>query len=273
MSTKLSARDLLERHRSWTEAGQLPAELGMHRVRDRGVEHYGPTPEFIETFDGRRDLMSRFSGDEPAAALIRKSDLAPLHQNHRRTGWPLFVLDASHGHLALVANVLPEGAEDQNPILEILFDEYVPLEHETLLEFDERVQIVGWEIEEPLVRGSRRTLKLMFHVLKSLPGGSKIQTRFRKRSLSWFNADWHDLAENIYPCTHWRKGDYVLHRFTFDVPLVEVFTGPYGIWIALRRSEKSQLPITIPEGKRGKFGVEVKDKKRNFAMIGEVDVL
>jgi hypothetical protein len=273
MSTKLSTRHLLERHEAWVEAGQLPAVLAMHRVRDRGVEHYGPEPERLETFDGRHDLIARFSGEAPVAALVRTSELAPLHQHHRRNGWPLFVLDTSHARLLLIANVLPEGTEDVNPILEILFDENVPLENETLLEFDERVQIVGWEIETPLVRGSRPTLKLMLRVLKSLPGGAKIQMRFKKRKLSWFNADWHELAENIYPCSHWREGDYVLHRFSFDMPVLEVFSGPYDLLIALRRSAKKNFPITIPDGKRGDFGVEVPGRKRSFAKIGEVDVL
>jgi len=269
-SDMLSPKAVLARHAELALAGALGPELAVHRIRDKALPLYGPTA--LESLASRRDISAYLTADEPRAVLIRSLDLAAVYQHHRQAGTPLYVLDASHHHLRLVANVLPEGAVDQNPIPAVLFDEPPELEHPTLVRFEEYVEIIGWQVDEPIVRGRKHTLQLALRVLRPLPGGSKIYSRFIGGRLSRINGEPTPIADDVYPCNLWRAGDYVLHRLEFDAPTLEILPGTYDFMVGLRRSEQKNYTISIPEGPTGEHGVEIDDPKRSFAKIGTVEV-
>lgn len=267
-----SPKRTLARWQGWVDAGALPATLGIHRVTDEGLEIYGPAADRRIELATRGDVIQALSAAEPAAVLMRDTDLPAIHQHHRQHGWPLYVLSRAHTSLVLAANVLPDGSEDLNPINRVLFDAPPPLANETLLEFDERVQVIGWELEEPVVRGSTRTIKLGLRVLRSLPGGAQMHARLQKGRASRINANWHELAEDLYPSNYWREGDFILHRYTFETPTLEILPGTHELIVALKRGEKSNYEISIPEGKTGEYGVRIRGSKRSFAVIGRVEV-
>ena len=220
----------------------------------------------------RRDLTQWFARDTPAAALIRESDLAAVVQASRQAKTPFFVLDDTHATLRLVANVLPEGAEDLNPLSAIVLDEPPALEHETLVEFDGYVEVIGWEVDAPLRRGKEHTLQIAMRVLRPLPGGSKLYARFLHGRLSRIAGEPHEFAEGLYPCNLWRKGDIILNRVRFETPPLEIVPGDYDLLIGLRRSQTKNFQIKVPEEKNGPFGVQVRGSKREFAKIGTVEV-
>lgn len=267
---RLSPRALLEHHAALVESGVLPPTLGNHRVRDGGLALYGPGD--IEAIGSRRELSNYLAAPEPRAAIIRARDLPSAHQNHRAKGWPLFVLDDRHGHLRLVANRLPEGATDLNKIPQVVFDEPPALANPTLVSFENYIDIIGWEVTEPIVRGGTAELQVAIRVHRALPGGTKLYARFLKDRTSRINSEPHELTDGIYPPNMWREGDYILHRFTFTAPLLEIQPGDHEFIIGLRRGEKQNFGISTPEGKTGEYGVKVRGKKRNFARIGTVEV-
>src|SRR5690606_19353551 len=88
LSDHLSPRALLETHGRWAEAGALPAELGTHRTRDRGLAWYGPTT--MTVLQSRREIGTWLGADEPRVALVRDLDIPLLHQQHRIEGWPFY---------------------------------------------------------------------------------------------------------------------------------------------------------------------------------------
>lgn len=266
----LSPRTLLEHHRLLAEAGALPDQLGSHRVRDEGLSLYGPGD--VVSLGSRRELATYLQADQPRVAIIRDRDLAGLHQDHRQNHWPLYVLDDRHRNLRLVANRLPEGEQNLDPIPSVVFDTPPQLAHQTQLRFEGYIEIIGWEVTEPIVRGREVELQLAIRVLRPLPGGSKIYARLLKGRSSRLNGDPHELTGGIYPPNLWREGDFILHRFTFEAPLLEIQPGEHELIVGLRRGEKQNFEISIPEGKKGEHGVTVRDKKRSFARIGEVEV-
>jgi hypothetical protein len=266
-----SPREPLRRYQAWVDAGELSAPLGIHRIRDDALPLYGPGE--VALLQSRRDVPAFLMVDEPRAALVRDGDFAPTFQHARQHGWPLFVLDASHARYRLIANVLPEGAEDRNPLHEVVFDEPPQLAHETLLQFENYLEIIGWEVEEPLIRGRKRTLKLAIRVKRPLPGGSKIYHRFIGGKLSRIHREAVSIADDAYPSNLWREGDYILHQYEFEVPALETIPGEYELSIGLRRSETKNFTISVPEGLEGEHGVVVTDKrKREFARIGTVEL-
>ncbi|MDC0670433.1 hypothetical protein [Nannocystis radixulma] len=262
----------LSRWAEWSAAGALPATLGVHRVTDPGLDLYGPPAEARVPLTTRDALATLLRQPAPAAALVRTSELASLHQTARAGKFPLHVLDASNRDVLLVANTLPPGAADMNPIGRVLFDEPPALAHQTLLRFDEYVEVIAWEWDEPLVRGRDVELRVVLRALKPMPSGSKITVRLQQGRLSRVNPLPHDLVENLYPPQYWRAGDYLLHRFRVHVPTLEIVPGPHEVVIGMRRTESANYKITVPEGETGEHGVRVFAGAHEFAVVGEVQV-
>ncbi|MBK8237439.1 MAG: hypothetical protein IPK74_18000 [Deltaproteobacteria bacterium] len=266
-SAKLSPRAVLDHFAGLVEAGELEPTLGTHRVRDRGLALYGPAS--LEPLPNRREIYDRLAGETPTAVLLRALDVPAVYQQHRQHGVPMFVLDDTHEDLRLISNVLPAGEVDHNRILEVLFDAPPALEHETLVRFEEFVEVIAWQIDAPIVRGRRHTVQMVLRVLKPVPGGAKMFARLLGGRLSRMNPDAQPLAEDLYPCNLWRPGDYILHRASFDAPLTEV-PGSYDLVIGLRRGETKNFEISVPAGADGEFGVHIDDPKRGYARIGTV---
>lgn len=271
-SEQFSLLRALTRYEAWAEAGALPRPLGVHRVTDPGLDLYGPPPEARVALATREAVSNHLRQKAPAAALVRLSELAPLFQVARNAKFPLYVLDASNRDVLLIANVLPPGAEDQNPIRRVLFDAPPTLAHETLLRFEDFVEVIGWEWDEPIVRGREVELRVVLRALRPMPSGSKITVRLQQGRLSRVNPLAHDLVEGAYPPQHWRQGDYLLHRFRVQVPTLEVVPGPHEVVIGLRRTESANYKLTVPEGETGEHGVRVYPGQREFAVVGEVQV-
>ncbi|MFZ6181764.1 hypothetical protein [Nannocystis pusilla] len=262
----------LTRWAAWAEAGSLPPTLGVHRVTDPGLDLYGPAAVRRLPLATREALGSALRQPAPAAALIRTSELAALHQTARAAGFPLYVLDASNRDVLLVANSLPPGEADVNPIRRVLFDEPPQLAHQTLVRFDDFVEVIAWEWDEPVVRGRDVELRVVLRPLKAMPSGSKITVRLQQGRLSRVNPMPHDLVENIYPPQYWRPGDYLLHRFRVHVPTLEIVPGPHEVVIGMRRTESTNYKITVPEGETGEHGVRVFAGPHEFAVVGELQV-
>src|SRR5690606_3009811 len=104
------------------DAGALPGSLGVYRVSDPGLDLYGPAADARVPLATREAVSTLLRRPEPAAALIRVSELPALHQAARAGGFSLHVLDASNRDVLLVSNALPPGVDDVNPIRRVLFD-------------------------------------------------------------------------------------------------------------------------------------------------------
>jgi hypothetical protein len=270
---QMSIAGPLERFAMAVERGDIPdATLSLHRIRDPGLDHYGPGPEHEVFLANRSDLDVWLGATEPHTALIRRADLPPAFSSARVGKRPLFVLDAEHHEVLLVANFLPAGYEDQNPLLDIVYDEPISLANETLVGWDPFVELIAWEIDRELHRGSSATLHMVFRVHRPLPAGTKMYARLQKGKVSRVAAEPHDLTGGMLPPNFWRAGDYVHHRFEFKVPWLEVLPGEHELIVGLRRSETSNLKITTPAEKEGAFSVTIRGSKAEFANIGVVDL-
>ncbi|HEY0132598.1 MAG TPA: hypothetical protein VGB85_00925, partial [Nannocystis sp.] len=271
-SEALSLHRPLTRFARWHAAGDLPGPLLIHRISDPGVALYGPPDTDRSVVGSRDEIVQSFKLDAPCAALIRSSELAALYQQAREAKWPLYVLDASNRDVVLVSNVLPPGASDENPILDVLRDEPPVLANPTFLRFEDNLEVLGWAWHEPVVRGRETTLEVALRVLKPLPSGSKIYVRLQQGKLSRINPAAHELAGGVYPPQHWRAGDYILHRFTVAVPMLEVLPGAHEVVLGLRRTESSNFKISEPLTDDNPHGVTFRGPTHEFADVGAVQV-
>lgn len=269
---QLSIAGPLRRWAAAVEVGELPAApLGLHRIRDSGLDFYGPGASNEVFMGSRSELDQWLSADEPRVALIRRSDLASAHSSARAQGRALHVLDDRHWDYVMVANRLPRGWKDQNPLLPVVLDDPPQLAHATRVSWG-HVELIGWEIEDDLHRGSHTILHMVFKVHRPLPTGTQMYARLQRGKLSRVGAEPHELTEGLYPPNYWRAGDYIHHRYRLEIPTVEVLPGEHELIVGMRRSEKSNLTIAVPEGDEGEFGVVIKGSKREFAQIGVVEI-
>ena len=245
--------------------------IGLHRIRDPGLEFYGPGETREVFLANRAELDKWLFADRQRAALIRRSDLAAAFSSARAHDEPFHVIDDRHWDYIIVSNFIPTGGEDQNPLLDIVVAEPPKLEHETLVSWDS-INLVSWEIEGKLHRGAKATMHMVFEVKRAPPAGIKMYARLQQGKLSRVAAEPHDLTGGDYPPNYWRAGDIIHHRFEFEVPTVEVMWGEHELIVGMRRSEKANIPITVPEGEEGEFGVRITGNKHEFAVIGVVDI-
>lgn len=272
---QMSIAGPLRRWSAQVEGGAIPspAVLGLHRIRDPGLEFYGPGTTHERFLANRSELEAWLFDDQPRSALIRRADLAPTYSSARGRNEPFYVLDDRHWDYVVVANFLPAGASDHNPLREHVVEVAPQLAHETLVGW-EYFDLVAWEIESegPLHRGAKATFHAVFRVKRGPPAGVQMYARLQQGKLSRVAAAPHDLTGGIYPPNHWRAGDIIHHRFEFEIPLVEVAWGEHELIVGMRRSEKANLKIVTPSGETGEHGVVLTGNKHEFAIIGTVDI-
>ena len=141
-----------------------------------------------------------------------------------------------------------------------------------MLRFENYIEIIGWQVTEPIVRGRRATIEVAIRSCARSPEAASCTRDCSRTAGSRMAIEPQPLAMDVYPPNLWREGDYILHRYEFDAPPLEIQWGPHEFIIGLRRSERENLEITVPEGKKGEFGVRLRGSKRNFATVGTVDV-
>lgn len=293
---QLSIAEPLRRFQAAVDSGAIPeAQLGLHRIRDPGLRYYGPGVEHERFLASRNDLERWLAEEQPRTALIRRSDLPPVDSAARRQGRPLHVLDASHHDYLLVANFLPAKLDDQNPLLELAFTEPPALANPTFVAWAPYLELIAWEIEGPLHRGSKATLHMVFRVGRPLPAGSQLYARLQRGKTSRVGAEPQELTGGVFPPNFWRAGDYIHHRHRLEVPWLEVLPGEHELIVGLRRSEKTNYKITTPPDDTGEsgesgaksgaesgepsgrapgqdYGVKVQGKNHEFAVIGVVEL-
>ncbi|MCA9700878.1 MAG: hypothetical protein KC431_25350, partial [Myxococcales bacterium] len=274
LGAELSIAGPMRRWDAGIHDGTIPhARLGLYRIDDPGLRHYGPGPQREEFLANRVDLDRWIYDDRPRTVLMRRSDLPGAYANARTHGEPFYVLDASHNQYVLVSNFLPPETDDQNPLKRFVVAESPQLANETLVAWDPYLELVGWEIEGPVHRGSKPVLHLEFRVQRPLPAGAKLYARLQKGKVSRVSAMPHELGGNgELPPNYWRAGDIIHDRIQLEVPWLEVMPGEHDLIVGMRRSETSNFRMTRPEGDKGEFGVVMKNTAHEFAVIGQVPI-
>jgi hypothetical protein len=274
LDRQMSLAEPLRRFDGWVADGTVPdPQLGVHRIRDAGLGHYlpGPRQVFLAT---RVDLDAWLAASEPRVALIQRQDLPPAATAARTRDRPFHVLDAAHHQVLLVANFLPTGVADQNPLAGIVVPEPLApeLAHPTSVVWDPYVELIAWEIVGPLHRGSHATMHMLFRVQRPLPAGTQLYARLQRGKTSRVTAEPRDLTGGALPPNYWREGDLIHHQHPIEVPWLEVLPGEHELIVGLRRSEKTNLKITKPEQDTGEYGVTLRGKSHEFAVIGTTEL-
>ena len=222
----LSQRGVLDSYRHWA-GSQVP--LYAHRVPAGSSGFYLAD---VPRLAGQRAFLDRMAMPEPAFAVVPLDRFATINNAFRgRAQRHLSVLDARSSKLLLVANHLPEGAEDRNPIQRLLLAAPPKPGHPVGATFDKgALELIGGDFSKPSVAlGSSFDLTLYFRVRRPLTKRWKIFVHLEtpRYRVDTGSTD-HDPAGGEFPADTWRVGDIVVDRHRIRIPVFSP-TGEYTL--------------------------------------------
>ncbi|MBK8259849.1 MAG: hypothetical protein IPK80_00710 [Nannocystis sp.] len=115
LSEQRSLQRPLARFAAWSAAGQLPRSSPSSASATPPSRSTAPPAR--PALPTREAPAPGLIAPPPSAALCRASELASLYAAAWAAARPFYVLDRGHREAVLIANRLPEGATDHNPLL------------------------------------------------------------------------------------------------------------------------------------------------------------
>jgi len=231
----LSQRGVLDSYRRWA-AADVP--LYAYRVPAASSGFYLAE---VPKLSGQRAFLERMASADPAFAVVPRKRLASINNAFRgRAQRHLAVLDTRSSKLLLVANHLPAGAEDRNPIRRLLLTEPPQPKHPVGATFDNgALELIGGDFSRSSVAlGRSFDLTLYFRVKRPLSKRWKVFVHFETpRYRVGTGATDHAPAGGAFPTDTWRVGDIVVDRHRIAVPVFSP-VGSYSLQAGLFSGDK-----------------------------------
>lgn len=165
----------------------------------------------------RSEFSQAAKGDDRFFAIVPRKQLSSINNEFRRVAKrTLPVLDNQGSRYLLVSNQLRDGEEDKNPITNALVDEIPAAANKITVNFEDKIELVGWEIEPKEPRpGSPADITLYWRALVDNPGTWKVFVHIDATGQR-IHGD-HDPVENLFPTRNWKKGDLVRDQHRINV--------------------------------------------------------
>ncbi len=200
--------------------------LGEYRVSGRAAEYYAQGPvEEVADEGAAIDFLMR---EGRVWLAFRADDLSALDRAYRRRtateghpGRHVFVADARSARVLLATNSPIEGRADENYLDGAILDA-VPstMQHEVHCNFDQRVELVGYDLESPRPDtagpGQAFTITWYWRSIAPVPSGYQIFLHVDGYGQR-LNGD-HEPVQGHYPVRLWDTGDIVVDRQELRVP-------------------------------------------------------
>ncbi|HTM21893.1 MAG TPA: hypothetical protein VL172_15335, partial [Kofleriaceae bacterium] len=211
--------------------------LGVMGAAGNGPKYYaGGT---FTRIDNRTDLVAFLADQRRSFALMPAGELCPLHKAAKGK-FDYAVLDDSNAQFLLVANGLPDGAENQNPLARSILRAAPPgMGDKVLASFEDKVDLIGVDLPGSVSRGSVFDMTLYFRVNKPVGANWKIFVHFDGGGLR-FQGD-HDPIQGRCGTNYWQEGDIIVDTFAVEagdmsyektnyVARIGFFQGSHGSW-------------------------------------------
>jgi hypothetical protein len=244
MSSHFSPREVYDAYNRLASQGEA---LGEYRVGGRAAAYYaqGEVRELAE----QNEALDFLDSEERVWLAFRSDDLAQLDRAYRqRADRHLFVADASSSRVLLATNRPIEGAENQNYLADAILDEVPQVQHRVGVDFDHRVELVGYDLDLPGGRtvgpGQQFVVTWYWHVKAPIPGSYQIFLHIDGQGQRQ-NGD-HEPVEGHYPVRLWDEGDIVVDRQTIRVP-ANFPPGQYTFFIGFYAGENRLEIVSGPE--------------------------
>ena len=217
LSSHFSPREVYDTYNLLAQPGE---PLGEFRVGGRAAAYYADSDDIVE-LENQVALVDFLRQDRRVWAAFRADDLAGINREYRRrTSEHLFIADARSARMLLATNRPIEGRENGNYLAETVLDEAPPIEHLVRIDFDGRIELLGYNLGLPhdgyVGPGEAFTITWYFRVNAPVPGSYKPFVHIEGPGVR-LNGD-HDPVDGRYPVRLWESGDVVVDRQEIRVP-------------------------------------------------------
>ena len=240
LSLHLSNKALFGTFHKCKSGGEM---LAQYQVPGRGAAYYNDGQ--VEDVGDQNKLFELLKRDKRIFILVPSHQMAPIDKAARQQNIPYFVLDDRSSQYLILSNKL-EGkcAVDHNPLRRLVLAKEPKIKYKIKANFDNKVELLGYEVDDPVTRGGKFTLKLFFKVLGQMPSGYKIFIHFDQPA-SRFHGD-HVPLGGKFPTEYWMPGDYIVDPHEVDIPIFTTPSGSYtmnmGFWLGSDRIKVIEGP-------------------------------
>jgi hypothetical protein len=266
LSHHLSFKPVLE---SYTRFARDDEEIGKYRVEGHGTGFY--SKRSLVDIPSQDRLVEFLRRPQRTFCLVAADDLAQLDAAFKLARIEYYVVDASSSRFLLLANKLPEGQEDNNPLRKnvwmaphppvVASDPATGQSHydwqgqappnwswriPVSYVFQDSIELVGADFPPTVRRPGKIPLTLYFRVQARPPAGFQIFGHFDpyESGAPRLLGD-HPAVGGTFPTTHWLPGEYIRDFFEVDVPLMTTPAGTYSVLVGFwPGGEGKRLKIT-----------------------------
>lgn len=189
--------------------------LGTYAVQRSGSKFYDQGSVDLHSVAGVFEFLAKEGGKgKPAFVMIGAGELAPVDQYARQRHLPYFVVDDSNVQFLLLSDRLPPGEQDRNPLRRLVTDKEPTPSRVVRANFDNKIELLGYDIPAEVSRGRDFTARLYYKVLQPVGGDYRIFLHIEGGGTRW-NGD-HTPLDGKFPTQYWVPGTYILdeHRMT-----------------------------------------------------------
>ena len=226
--------------------------LAQYQVSGKGAAYYNDGE--VKAIHSTEQLFNLLKENKRWFILVPSHQLAPIDKDARQRKVKYYVLDDRSSQFLILSNKLGqrECKTDRNPLRKYVLSKE-PKPKKLVRDkqgkvikpnFENRVQLLGYDVDDPVTRGGKFTLKLYFKVLGSMPSQYKIFVHFDQPA-SRFHGD-HKPLGGKFPTEYWMPGDYIVDPHDVEIPIITTPSGTYtmymGFWLGSQR-----LKLTDPD--------------------------
>lgn len=224
LAENVSSKAMFETYKELKHAGDQLVIMGDLGQAPRA---YAPDakPEMVT---GREQIVAALGRPNRVFAIAPQSELCTLHREIG--GKPYFVLDDRNVRSLMLSNKV-DGTTDKNPLATaILHEEPTGFggKPKGKVTWDNKIQLLGWDIPTTMKRGSRVKITLYYKILQPV-GGAWTSLMHFDGPLR-FNGD-HKPINDRCPTSTWQPGDYIVDRYTVTAGGGAFPSGKYEVWI------------------------------------------
>jgi hypothetical protein len=187
------------------------APIGQYRFNAQGSSYYsgGKVPITLGSLE---DLFKFLQHPEHVFVMAGADELPSIDQYAKQHNASYYVVDDASARYIMLSNRLGPGEHDLNPLKLHVSDKPPPIAHPLAINFDNKVELIGWDA--PAVIGPHQDfkLKLYYKVTAPLVGSYKVFVHI-DGSGTRINGD-HVPLDGKFPTNYWVVGSYITDEHT-----------------------------------------------------------
>ncbi|MBL9018046.1 MAG: hypothetical protein JNL83_27925 [Myxococcales bacterium] len=224
IALSVSSKALFETYKDLRAAGDQLVIMGDLGHAPRA---YAPDtkPEMVAT---REQVVKALARPERVFAVAPQSELCTLHRE--LSGKRYYVVEDRNVRNLLLSNKV-DGTTDKNPLATAILHEepkQIGARPKGRIVWDNKIQLIGWDVPATMSRGSKQTVKLYFKILQPVGGTWKGLMHFDGPLR--FNGD-HEPIKGRCPTATWQPGDFIVDTVTVTAGGGAFPAGKYDLWI------------------------------------------